>query len=563
MFKFFVVVLIAYNVFSNECSAQIVQKPNILWLSCEDLSTYFSFYGDSTAKTPNLDRLAAESMIFTNAFAVVPVCAPSRSAVITGMYPASIGTHHQRTGSDIGEWGKRQYENTTSNQDIIGKDLPEYSAVTPAYVKCFTEYLRNAGYYCTNNSKTDYQFAAPQSAWDENNSSATWRNRSKNQPFFSVFNFDVTHESKIWANANLPQTVSPEDVPLPPYYPDNDVLRKDVARNYSNIELLDQQIGEKLAELKKDGLYDNTIIFFFSDHGGPLPRGKREVYDSGLKVPMLVRFPQGKNAGKIDELFSFVDFAPTLLSLAHIKPPTHFQGQAFFGPYKSNREYIFGSSDRFDNLTDRVRIVRDKQYLFVKNYFPNLPPYKNNPYRNQMAMMQELSILSKAGTLTAIENQWFKSSKEPEEFYDCSSDPHNINKLIGNPHYTKTIAGMRNRLLKHVVEINDKAIIPESEMIQKMWPGLKQPQTNKPKVKFTQNKIELSCKTKGSSITYILSQEKFLPDLNSKWQLYNWPIAPNNSTYIYIKANRIGFANSEVVVRTLNIIAENGIKDCN
>jgi len=271
--------------------AQKDDRPNILWLTCEDISPFLSMYGDSTAHTPNIDQLAREGIVFDEAFAVVGVCAPSRSAIITGMYPTSIGTMHMRTGADVQSWGRREYKKKGMGVDINGNPVPQYSAVIPPYVKCFTEYMREAGYYCTNNQKTDYQFAAPVTAWDENNLNAEWEHAPKGMPFFSVYNHGITHESQIWKRKKFKQTVSPDKVPLPSYYPDDSIVRQDVARNYSNIEELDKQIGEKIQKLKDDGLYENTIIFFFSDHGGPLPRGKRLHYDSGLKVPFIVRIP--------------------------------------------------------------------------------------------------------------------------------------------------------------------------------------------------------------------------------------------------------------------------------
>ena len=255
------------------------QKPNILWITVEDISPTLSVYGDSTAKTPNLDRLASESSIFTETFTTVGVCSPSRSSIITGMYPVSIGTHQMRTGKDVFGWGSRNYNGISNAIDVNGDSIPLHSVVTPPEVKCFTEYMRAEGYFCTNNSKTDYQFAAPVTAWDQNGENAHWRNREKDQPFFSVFNFDVTHESKMWLHRDKPLTVEPSIVPLPPYFPDTETVRNDVARNYSNIELLDKMVGDLIKELKSDGLLDNTYVFFFSDHGGPLPRGKRSHYE--------------------------------------------------------------------------------------------------------------------------------------------------------------------------------------------------------------------------------------------------------------------------------------------
>jgi len=543
---------------TNILNAQVAERPNILWLTTEDISPTFSFYGDSTAKTPNLDKLAKESLIFTRSFAVVGVCAPSRSSIITGMYPASMGTQNMRTGRDTKGWGKRRYGTIdgtykAKGHDINGKPVPFYSAVIPAEIKCFTEYLRANGYYCTNNYKTDYQFAAPVTAWDANSETATWKNCPKGKPFFSVFNDMITHESKIWINKKLPQTVSPETVPLPPYYPDDSIIRQDVARNYSNIEILDKHIGEKIDELKKAGLYDKTIIFFFSDHGGPLPRGKREVYDSGLRTPLLVHFPGNAHAGEVKELFSFVDLAPTVLSLAGIKPPEYMQGKAFFGKYKApERKYIFGSGDRFDEYSDRIRIVRDKRYLFVKNFYPNLPAYKDVTFRKNMDMMNELLFLRDRGKLSTSEEYWFRLTKTPEEFYDCQTDPYNLKNLINDPKYADKISEMRKVLDQHIKDIHDRGNISETEMLEQMWPGGIQPKTKNPVISFKNGEINLSCSTNGASIGYILSDKKMTPDLDSGWQLYYKPIKTNGAKYLYVLANRIGFKDSDIIEKKLN-----------
>lgn len=529
------------------------EKYNILWLTCEDISPTLSFYGDSTAHTPNLDKLAKESLIYTNAYSVVGVCAPSRSAIITGMYPASIGTMHMRTAHDYAGWGDRKYPVKTDATDVAGEPIRQYSAVVPEMVKCFTEYLRASGYYCTNNVKTDYQFAAPVTAWDANSNKATWENCPEGKPFFAVFNHEVTHESRMWMNKNLAQTVSPGSVSLPAYYPENPIVRQDVARNYSNIELLDKQIGEKIADLKKAGLYDKTIIFFFSDHGGPLPRGKREIYDSGLRVPFLVHFPEGAHAGIVDDLISFVDLAPTILSLAGISPPEYLQGQAFLGKYKAPepRKYIFGSGDRFDEFSDRIRIVRDKRYLFVKNYYPEKPAYKDVAYRKQMDMMKELLRLRDTEKLSGSTAYWFRLTKTQEEFYDCETDPFNLNNLIGDPRYADKIAELRKALDQHIKNIDDKAEIPEAKMIEQMWPGGVQPQTARPVVSIKGETIRISCPTPGASVAYILSEKQITPDLNSGWQLYHEKISTNGTKYLYVLANRIGFADSEIVEKKI------------
>ena len=229
-------------------------RPNIIWLVAEDQSPeFFPMYGDSTISLPFIESLSSDAVVFTNAFSPVPVCAPARSAIITGMYPTTLGTHNMRTYNAY----------SRDNQPDIG--IPSYSPLVPDGVKMFTEYLRKEGYYCTNNAKEDYNFKAPESGWDESSNDAHWRNRPKDAPFFSVFNF--CHESGIWKQGEEELFVSPDSVRVPPYFPDTDVIRHDIAVNYSNLKRLDEQIGKIINQLKEDGLYDNSIIFFYGDHG--------------------------------------------------------------------------------------------------------------------------------------------------------------------------------------------------------------------------------------------------------------------------------------------------------
>lgn len=525
------------------------EKLNILWLTCEDISPTLSFYGDSTANTPHLDRLASESLIFDNAFTTVGVCAPSRSSIITGMYPVSIGTHNMRSGRDVMGWGARSYDQESNAYDINGINVPRYAVVVPAPVKCFSEYLRAEGYYCSNNYKTDYQFAAPLSAWEANSNEAHWKNRGEDQPFFAVFNHEVTHESRMWMNKQLPMTVDPAAVPLPDYYPDNPVIRQDVARNYSNIELLDQQIGLKLQELEEAGLLDKTVIFFYSDHGGPLARGKREHYESGLRVPMLVRLPGGKTSGRIRDLISFVDLAPTVLSLAGIKAPDHIQGRAFLGPYKAEnkRDFIFGSGDRFDEFPDRMRSVINDSYVYVKNFHPELAAYKDVSYRKNMDMMHELLRLRDEGQLNKEQLYWFRNTKTAEEFYDRQTDPYQLHNLIADARYSEEIEKFRQALQGWREQVGDKGSSAEMDLLKKMWPGIQQPVTEKPSIYDSNNLITIGCNTINASIVYIVAGEDFEATLDSGWQLYIKPLKKEPGKILYSRTNRIGFKDSEIV----------------
>ena len=527
LLKIFVFASLSFSVFC--ASSAIAQKPNIVWLVTEDISPYLASYGDSTAKTPNLDRLAHEGVQFTHVFSVSGVCAPSRSALITGMYPTSIGTNNMRTLNTLPEI-----------------NIPAYSVVLPPQVKMFSELMRQEGYYCTNNSKQDYQFEAPRSGWDESSKTAHWRNRPQGKPFFSVFNFNITHESQIWAKKNDPLLVDPAKVPLPPYYPESPVIRRDVARMYSNIMEMDKMVGEKLKELEDEGMLDKTIIVWYSDNGGPIPRGKREVYDSGLHVPMLIRFPNKQFAGTVnDQLISFVDFAPTTLSLAGIQIPAYLQGQAFLGSSKalSPREYIYAARDRMDSEYDMVRAIRDDRFKYIKNFQPEKPYMQNIVYRKQMDLMNELLRFEKEGKLNTTQQLWFRKTKDREELFDTNNDPFELKNLAADPQYASKLAELRTELDKWMKFTNDKGFIPEKEWIASFWPNMVQPVTKEPQFDVKIGMVSLLSATEGASLSYKILKEN--EDRNSTgWQLYLKPLKLNTGQKIIAVADRIGYKGS-------------------
>ena len=492
-------------------------RPNILWITCEDMSAHLPSYGDRTVPTSNLDRLAREGVRYRRMFSTNGVCAPSRSAIITGMYPNSIGSNHMRTVQ-----GSR-----------VGNGIINYETVPPPAVKCFPEYLRAANYYCTNNSKTDYQFGAPFTAWDENGNKAHWRNRphrgdgphgdgrrgdGTGKPFFSVINLEVTHESQIWARANQPLRVNPATVKLPPIYPDNAVVRRDVARNYDNIMVMDSLVGTILEQLADDKLLDKTIVVFFSDHGSGMAWHKREIYDRGLHVPMMIRYPDGRQAGTWDEdSHSFVDLAPSMLSLAGIPVPKYMQGQAFLGEQraKAPRRYIYADRDRFDEHYDCVRAVRDKRFKYIRNYQPDKPYYMDLTYRKQMPMMQEILRLRDAGQLPSVTQQWFRP-KFAEELYDTQKDPDELTNLAQNPAFAKQMDELRQAEQQWVRDVHDKGFMQERDLIQLFWPNNEQPVTESPKLTRQPGSdapLVLTCATGGASIGYKLN--------DGPWQLYS------------------------------------------
>ncbi|MFN8346878.1 MAG: sulfatase [Spirosomataceae bacterium] len=507
-------------------------QPNILWITCEDMSSHLGSFGEKVAKTPNLDQLAKEGVRYTNVFSTAGVCAPSRSAIITGMYQTSIGTQHMRT---LQTPASQQYS-----------PVPSYSALLPAQVRCFPEYLRKAGYYCTNNEKQDYQFIAPVTVWDENSNKADWRGRKdKNQPFFSIINLLTTHESQVFMRDKEPLQIKPEEVEVPSYYPDNAIIRKDIARFLTNVQIMDKQVGDILQKLKDDGLYDNTLIFFYSDHGDGLPFVKRELYDRGLKVPMIIRFPQGEKSGTVDEqLISFVDLAPTVLSLANIPLPSYLQGQAFLGNQraKTPRKYIYAARDRMDTEVDRVRAVSDGRYKYLKNYMPEKPYYQDIKYRLGQNSMKEILRLKEEGGLNEKQQYWFRKTKPDEELFDTQTDPDEYKNLANDPAYKAKLTELRNKHLEWTKKYGDMGAMPEKEMLAKWWKGQDKAPMTKPAA-FTVNgtKVTLHCDTPGASIGY----KKHGSD--KVWQVYSRPLTVAKGDSLYVVAHRIGYVPAEVM----------------
>lgn len=524
------------------------EKPlNIIWISCEDIGPILSTYGNEVINTPNIDRIAAEGVKYTNAFSTVGVCAPSRFSIITGMYPARLGAHNMRTGN---------HNNYKSPEDVFhkldkgildksGKNVPEYEVVTPSYVKLFPEYLRAENYYCVNDNKCDYQFNTPFTTWDDVFGGGSYKNAPKGAPFFYVKNFYTTHESRIWLRKDKPMTVSPSQVPIPDYYPDIPVVRRDIARKYSNIEALDKEVGELLKQLETDGVLDNSIIFFWSDHGGNLLRQKRAVGNSGLHVPLLIRYPNGYRAGEVDDrLVSLMDLGPTVMSLLGIAPPKHLDGKAFAGKYEeAPRKLIFGSADRFDESTDMQRSVLDGRYVYIKNFMPELPLIYRNKYREQIPMNAKLIALNQEKKLEGNASYIFMNSKPQEEFYDLKNDPYEVHNLAEDPKYSKKIEEYRLALNDWQLEIGDKGFIPEHDLIESFWPEMKQPITQN--VTFEKDKtgtLKLKSSTAGASIGYQIGD-----DIGTNhWNLYYKPIAIDKNQKIIARAIRIGYQASEI-----------------
>ena len=458
-------ILIRFMIVSNAifgCSS-VENRPNIIWLVCEDQSqSFFPMYGNNTVELPNLKELAEDSVIYENMHATTPVCSPARSSIITGMYPTSIGTHNMRAYN----------EGRPTNQPQL--NIPSYSPSFPAYIKPFTMYLRQEGYYCTNSNKEDYNFKISEEAWDQSCSyckgaekeNIHWRNRSANQAFFSVFNFQITHEAQIWEQANNDIFINTEKVVVPPYFPAHEIVKKDMAINYSNLIRMDQQLGERIRELKDDGLYDDAYIFFYSDHGGPFPRHKRAIYDTGIKVPFMIKYPKSQGAGsRVDALLSFIDLAPTVLDIVGLEIPKYLEGMSFLNLTDFEREYLVTASDRFDEEVDRIRSVKTKKFKLIKNYYPNNPHALPVAYRENMPMMKLLNEFNIQDRLNEDQKKWFSTPKPKFELYDLMNDPYELNDLSSVDEFKSTVKKMDSVLNQWIVQTNDLGEYPESFVI--------------------------------------------------------------------------------------------------
>jgi arylsulfatase A-like enzyme len=435
--------------------------PNILWITAEDMSPTLGCYGDEFATTPHIDRLAGESVRYTHAFATAPVCSPSRSCLITGCYAPALGTMQMRSAFPI-----------------------------PGFMTGFPSVLRRElGYYTSNNVKTDYNTANWEkiiaASWDESSGEAHWRMREdKSKPFFSIFNLMTSHQSRtmVWpreqfmaeVQGKLPpaQIHDPAEVPLPPYYVDTPAVRRTLARYYDCVTAMDKEVGVILKQLEDDGLADDTIVFFYSDHGSGMPRHKRALFDSGMHVPLLVRFPDkyrhlapGKPGAVTGRLVSFVDFGPTVLSLAGAGIPGSMQGEPFLGPKAAKpRDLVFGHRDRVDEAMDRARSVRDERYLYIRNYMPHLGYNQPTAWPDQGEIRHEFYRLTAEDSMTPAQWQFAGPTRPAEELYDCRTDPHNLVNLAGSRKHKGELQRMRKALSDHEDAIFDLGEIPEIEM---------------------------------------------------------------------------------------------------
>ncbi|MGK7396628.1 MAG: sulfatase-like hydrolase/transferase [Candidatus Cyclobacteriaceae bacterium M3_2C_046] len=533
------IAIISLNAFAQNQQNEL-PPPNIIWISWEDVSPNLGAYGDDYAHTPHMDQLAREGITYLNAYSNYPVCAPARATIITGQYASAFGGQFMRVRS------------------------------TPsAEVRLFPELLRQAGYYCTNDAKTDYQMISDNDiTWDESGRGARWQGRKPNQPFFSVINFGTTHEghsrsqNTSWV-AQINQALAgrrhdPDLAPVPPYLPDTRQVRENIALYYDNLTYTDSTSNLILEQLEREGLAENTIIMMWGDHGWGLSRGKRWPYQSGLKVPLIIKIPEKyqqailasrgyKPGDQVEELVSFVDFAPTMLSLAGIEIPGYMQGQAFLGPQAAApRSYVYGGRGRMDETYECMRTVINQDFLYLRNYMWHLPYAQTVRSMETQLIMQDWRRKNLEGNLNQEQQLFFQYPKPVEELYDLKQDPHQVNNLVEKPGYKEILNQFRQANQDWLVRIQDVGLITEPELDLIRWADGEWKSTEEPL--FTpqdryywngDREVEIGCPTPGASLAWKYQHQ-------DGWQLYTQPVVVGPGQVLQAKAQRLGYYPSKI-----------------
>jgi len=440
-------------------------------------------------------------------------------------------------------------------------------------MRAYTEFMREAGYFCTNNSKTDYQIGVTAAQWDENGREATWKDCPEGQPFLSIFNIMTTHESMIWSRHD-PLEVQPEDIDMSlfPYYPDDPVVRQDLARLYTNIAIMDRESQAFFDEIEEAGLADNTIIIWYSDNGGPIPRGKRSIYNTGTNVPFMIKFPDGYRAGQVDDrLVTFMDIPATIMSLAGVKVPEYMEGKPFLGPQNAApREYVFSARDRYDTVSDHSAGVRDHRFQYIRNYKPEQPNYLDNEFRKSMPMMKRLLEMRDAGELNEEQMLYFKAPRPVEEFYDLANDPYELHNLADDPAFKYDFERLKaaydewNRTTNAIWDSKT-----EDEWIAEFKPGGEFRTIDTPVIEKVDGRYVATCSTPGVAFIWQVNDKKpeapkveqganpnaslmgYGADKSKGWHYYTGPLSVETGKYLTVKACRAGYVESEpITVKT-------------
>ncbi len=532
---------------------KLPERPNILFIVAEDMSLRVGAFGDSLARTPNIDKLAKKGVRYPNVFTTAGVCAPSRAGLITGMNQISMGGQHMRTGS---------------------RPAGGYYCVPPPEVKAFPEHLRAAGYYTFNIAKEDYQFSGmrtktgPFTVWDDEDNNKLWRKRKDGQPFFGMVNLMETHESGLFRPLGskphsflhfIMQVIrpamlmsnsigkegkapDPEKIVLPPYYPDTKTVREDFALYYKNINAMDNVVGDLLERLEKDGLASSTIVVWTTDHGDCLPRAKRDLTDSGIRVPMVIYWPEAYRPkdvkpGEVDKrLISFIDLAPTFLDIARAPKPDYLQGVSMLSD--SLNRYIYASKDRIDEVYYRERAVRDQRFKYIKSWYPELPDGTHIKFRDNIEMMREMWKMKDNNRLNTAQLLWFEPTGK-ERLYDLKKDPDELHNLAKDSLYTDILKRMRSVQEDWLNRIGDWSRIHEDEMVKEFYPDGKRKITPAPEIRVADKQISIVCPEESASIGYRIG--------DGPWQLYTKQFKIPDHAVITAKAVRYGWEESKEV----------------
>ena len=564
-----IAITFSHSVAAADFTAQInSDKPNVVLVLAEDMNPRIGAYGDPVAYTPNIDALAKEAVLFTHAFTMAGVSSPSRAGLITGVPAQTIGLQHMRTMS--------------YSQPYMG--------VPPSYIKAYPELLRRNGYFTYVDTKTDYQFTngpynpGPFSIWSAHGSGknmsdlrvpAAWENYDlKGKPFFINLNPQITHESGMFTDKNVPAAfkqfpaqwrelksaytlykVDPANIPIDPYWKDSPEVRQELALFYENINVMDQQVGNIIQRLKKDGLWDNTIFIFSADNGDGLPRHKREGYDSGTHVPLIIHVPdkykpQGWHArGEKDgRLISFEDLAPTILGFTHTPVPFYMKGIDYSKDNARQREFIYSARGRMDDQYLTSYYVRSKDFQYVQN-IDRTPNGAHIVFRDVLITMATLNQAHENGQLKPEQEAWF-APRTDEELYNLHKDPKELHNIATEPTYKNTIVLFREKLEEWRNQANDMNIVPEAQMVKDLLDEHGNPRVTHPPVvqlNAVTHKLYIANRTTDASIGYSFD--------GKNWELYTHAFSvPQEVKKIYVKAVRYGWKESEV--STFNISSE-------
>ncbi len=531
-------------------------RPNVLWISTHDINPHLGCYagiwpGAGQATTPNLDRLAADGLLFEKAFATAPVCAPARSSIMTGQFTTAIGTMHMRT-----------------------------SAVPPDETVLLPQLFRAAGYHTTNNWFTDFQMEIPNPVFDGCSTTAHWRDRAEDQPFFAMIHLLTTHESQIYhpdevflrATAHVPDAArtDPATVQIPPYHPDTEPFRTAWARYLDLICEMDHRVGEILAELDEAGVADETIVVFWSDHGLGLPGGKRWANEVGFREPLIVRWPGRVAPGTaVEHVVSTMDLAPTMLAMCGLPVPDHMHGQVLIdasGTVAADlRPYAYSARDRMDEQLDASRSIRDGRFRYTRHLHPDRPAMSYLAYADHLATwaelrrivkqeaMQDLPFGRPGSLLTPLQRRVVDIHGVIEELYDIEADPHEEHNLAGDPAYAADLDRLSAALDDWLETVGDLGRIPENDLLERWRPGGVARTTAPVTATWADGRVTLTCPTPGSIIGWTtLGPDTPLPapdglpiaiagysDDGRAWRLYTGPFAPPGQ--VWVKAWRIGY----------------------